>query len=656
MAIVTWTDRYLWRVDGLSEADVLYSTDSPERSDPSHDLGQRPPGLGRHEGVSTVRTLQRTKPSIRNLIRAICTMMLAAALAIGLGLPATAAPAPAVPVEPPNPSDDQINTAKEQTAKAAAEVGKLNGDIAVTEGEITRLEEDLQLKGELANKAQIDLDLAEGRLTQAKADAVASAQAADKAGDEITAAEQRAAEFAAAAARNTFGSHPVFNAFHAAGPDELLDRDAVVKAVGESQRDVLNALQAARNAKANLDSAARAARDEAEKVRQETEQARQKAEAAKKAASEAYEVGQQRMAQLKDQLAAQQASYTTLLATTQSLQTQRVAHDQWLAEKKAEEERARVAAEEAKRKAQEEMRLREEQARQRAAEEQRQAELAEKQRQAEAAAAAKAKADEDAAAEAAAQNGQVHYASCDAARAAGAAPMQRGSAGYRDELDPNQNGWACDAGTEHGPKDNAPADVYYATCDAARAAGAAPLERGKPGYRAELDGNNNGWACDAGTGQEPSAPPVGGGGGDAASTVVNAALAYLGTTYAWGGGNSEGPSRGIRDHGVADRYGDYNKIGFDCSGLSLYAWAQAGVNLPHYSGYQYNVGARIPRSQLQPGDLLFWARNVNNPRTIHHVAIYLGDGKMVEAPQSGSVVKISSVYWNGYIGATRPNA
>lgn len=136
--------------------------------------------------------------------------------------------------------------------------------------------------------------------------------------------------------------------------------------------------------------------------------------------------------------------------------------------------------------------------------------------------------------------------------------------------------------------------------------------------------------------------------------VVQAALKWLGTPYAWGGGNANGPTKGIRDYGVADRYGDYKKVGFDCSGLALYAWAQQGVYLPHYSGYQYNYGTRISKNNLQAGDLVFYAYNTSNPATIHHVAIYMGGGQMIEAPQSGSVVKISPMRWSGYIGATRP--
>lgn len=144
--------------------------------------------------------------------------------------------------------------------------------------------------------------------------------------------------------------------------------------------------------------------------------------------------------------------------------------------------------------------------------------------------------------------------------------------------------------------------------------------------------------------------------GSRGQQVVAAALKWLGTPYAWGGGNANGPTKGIRDYGVADRYGDYNKTGFDCSGLALYAWAQQGVYLPHYSGYQYNYGTRVGKADLQAGDLVFYAYNTANPATIHHVAIYMGNGQMIEAPQSGSVVKISPMRWSGYIGAARPGS
>lgn len=138
-------------------------------------------------------------------------------------------------------------------------------------------------------------------------------------------------------------------------------------------------------------------------------------------------------------------------------------------------------------------------------------------------------------------------------------------------------------------------------------------------------------------GSRPSAPA-----GASIEAVIARALSKLGMPYAWGGGNGSGPTRGIRDGGVADRYGDYNKIGFDCSGLMIYAFA--GVrSLSHYSGYQYTSGRRVPLSQMRRGDMLFYG----GAGGIHHVALYLGGGQMVEAPQSGLRVRIAPVRYGG---------
>lgn len=149
----------------------------------------------------------------------------------------------------------------------------------------------------------------------------------------------------------------------------------------------------------------------------------------------------------------------------------------------------------------------------------------------------------------------------------------------------------------------------------------------------------------------------GGGGGHVAlpahgsvRAVINRALSQLGMPYAWGGGNAYGPTRGIRDGGIADMFGDYNKIGFDCSGLMIYAFAAAGYRLPHYSGYQAQAGRQVPLSQKAPGDMLFWATGGR----IHHVALYIGNEQVIEAPYSGSHVRIASVRYGGIVGyATR---
>jgi cell wall-associated NlpC family hydrolase len=137
-----------------------------------------------------------------------------------------------------------------------------------------------------------------------------------------------------------------------------------------------------------------------------------------------------------------------------------------------------------------------------------------------------------------------------------------------------------------------------------------------------------------------SGVPAGGAlSGGAAATVISRALSKVGVAYAWGGGDTDGATQGIRDGGEADEFGDFQKTGFDCSGLMIYAFGAVGVDLPHYSGYQYNEGKKVPVSQAKPGDLLFWSEGGD----IHHVALYLGGGRMVEAPYSGGQVRVTDV-------------
>ena len=87
---------------------------------------------------------------------------------------------------------------------------------------------------------------------------------------------------------------------------------------------------------------------------------------------------------------------------------------------------------------------------------------------------------------------------------------------------------------------------------------------------------------------------------------------------------------------------------FDCSGLTMKAYAAAGVKMLHYSGYQYRDFPRVPLDALLPGDLVFWGENAKD-----HVGLYIGEGLMINAPHTGDVVKIAPV-WNGVMGASRP--
>ncbi len=164
------------------------------------------------------------------------------------------------------------------------------------------------------------------------------------------------------------------------------------------------------------------------------------------------------------------------------------------------------------------------------------------------------------------------------------------------------------------------------------------------GNHTDIDGTDGGSGTSGGSGGGGGATSVTPGvtGSAAVEIVVNRALSQLGVPYSWGGGNASGPTKGIRDGGVADSYGDYNKVGFDCSGLMIYAFAGIGISLPHYTGYQYTSGPHVPLSQMQRGDMIFYGANASQ-----HVALYLGNNQMVEAPQSGSVVKISPLRTSG---------
>jgi peptidoglycan DL-endopeptidase RipA len=123
-------------------------------------------------------------------------------------------------------------------------------------------------------------------------------------------------------------------------------------------------------------------------------------------------------------------------------------------------------------------------------------------------------------------------------------------------------------------------------------------------------------------------------GRQASEYVIQRAGSQIGVPYSWGGGNAAGKSKGI-DRGA-------NTVGFDCSGLILYAFAGVGIKLPHYSGAQYDLGRKIPSSQMRRGDVIFYG-----PGGSQHVTLYLGNNQMLEAPYTGSHVKVSPVRTSG---------
>ena len=115
--------------------------------------------------------------------------------------------------------------------------------------------------------------------------------------------------------------------------------------------------------------------------------------------------------------------------------------------------------------------------------------------------------------------------------------------------------------------------------------------------------------------------------GDSAELIaLRHALTKRGDPYVWG---AAGPSA------------------FDCSGLVVWAYAQEGISLPHYTGDLWNDGQHVSRNDLQPGDLVFFFPDIS------HVGIYIGDGLMVDAPSTGQLVQVQPVFWSAYVGAVR---
>jgi peptidoglycan DL-endopeptidase CwlO len=209
-------------------------------------------------------------------------------------------------------------------------------------------------------------------------------------------------------------------------------------------------------------------------------------------------------------------------------------------------------------------------------------------------------------------------------------------------------GAAIDAERERRAEAAAAAEIAKQKQAAADAAAATAAQNSKDAAAAAprgggTGGGNGGGTAPAAQDPAPSGGDPGGGdpgGGDSgggnpappvssmAGIAVNAAMGQLGVSYRFA---AESPGEA-----------------FDCSGLTKFAWGQAGVYLPHQSGAQYGSIPHISQGEIQPGDLIFYKSPIG------HVAIYIGGGSMIHAPATGQVVKVAAVNWAKVVGIGRP--
>ncbi|WP_214370036.1 C40 family peptidase [Pseudonocardia sp. H11422] len=402
------------------------------------------------------------------------------------------------PPPPPNPSDRELQASRDAVNQRAGTVGRLTAQLADLDSQADDLQAALAAQRETASAALADLDTAQAAAADAsrRADAArVETQAATVAIDE---ARRQLDEFAASTYQQGLDAGALGLLTAATSPEDLIARAELRDVVAQSQLAAQDGLERARVDKANADSRARAALDEARAREAEAAAAKAVADDAVAQAEEAARAQAVQLAQVSAQRADVQRQLDAAASSDAGLRAQRDRYEGWQRQ----------------------------QAAQRAAEER-----------------------------------------------------------------------------------------------AARQAATARLGS---------DGGGGG-----------SAPAVRAGSG-AVQRVIDRAMSQIGVQYVWGGGNGRGPSTGIPD-GLGS---PLDRIGFDCSGLMLYAYNGVGVSLPRVSRNQFDAGRKVPISDLRPGDMVFY-KNGNAP--IHHVAMFIGNGKMIEAPYTGANVRVVPLRTKGLL-------
>ncbi|CAB0565160.1 hydrolase [Corynebacterium diphtheriae] len=558
-----------------------------------------------------------------SMSRRTTTKVMRGLIASGLSIAFLGATSPVV-AEPANPSDTEIASADSQVGVAQGEVSKLVASVSISDSEIAALELEMGGLREAVNKALVDLHDAQSSAERARQGVTVARKKLDDIQAEILKAQKTLDEISRSAYRQGAVPSGVAGVSGKATSEEALDRQTFLRTNAQKQREAVDALDRLRTEQANEESRLREVKNLAEKRESEAESAKASAQQAIDSSNSKLEENLRKRAELISKREEAQRGLDSARGNADSLRQQRLEYEEYKraeeARKKAEAEaaaaeKARQEAEAARKAKEEAARIAAEAARKAADEAARKvaAEKAEKARQ-DAEKAAKA-AQAQAEAERQASENRRSTAN-DSARAAAALieAATPNHASLDDPYDSNNQDGNYIAAVENEDNDSSILDDLDV---------------------AQVDSMED-------ISEKASALVENASRSEKIEIVISRAMAYIGTPYAWGGGNASGPTQGIRDGGVADSFGDFNKIGFDCSGLTLYAFAGVGIALPHYTGYQYQKGTKVDPSNMQRGDLIFYGPNAE-----YHVAIYLGDGTMLEAPQSGSSVKVSPVRWSG---------
>lgn len=555
--------------------------------------------------------------------RRTTTKVMSGLIASGLSIAFLGATSPVV-AEPANPSDTEIASADSQVGVAQGEVSKLVASVSNSDSEIAALELEMGGLREAVNKALVDLHDAQSSAERARQGVTVARKKLDDIQAEILKAQKTLDEISRSAYRQGAVPSGVAGVSGKATSEEALDRQTFLRTNAQKQREAVDALDRLRTEQANEESRLREVKNLAEKRESEAESAKASAQQAIDSSNSKLEENLRKRAELISKREEAQRGLDSARGNADSLRQQRSEYEEY---KRAEEARKKAEAEAA------------------AAEKARQeAEAARKAKEEAARIAAEAarKAADEAARKVAAE--KAEKARQDAEKAAEAAQAQAEAERQASEnrrSTANDSARAAAALIEAATPNHASLDDPYDSNN----------QDGNYIAAVENEDNDSSILDDLDVAQVDSMEDI----SEKASAlvenasrsekieiVISRAMAYIGTPYAWGGGNASGPTQGIRDGGVADSFGDFNKIGFDCSGLTLYAFAGVGIALPHYTGYQYQKGTKVDPSNMQRGDLIFYGPNAE-----YHVAIYLGDGTMIEAPQSGSSVKVSPVRWSG---------